>query len=136
MAPIPSIDQLKPELKFTTTRSSGPGGQNVNKVNTRVILKFDVTRSAILSEDQKQVVLKNLARFITREGALVLTSQASRSQFQNKETVVLKLGEILRKAFTPKKKRKPTKPGRAVKQKRLQQKKQHAEKKQWRKRPE
>jgi ribosome-associated protein len=71
---------LHHELVFSTSRSSGPGGQNVNKVNTKVTLKFDVAGSAVLSEDEKQVIAEKLATRITTEGILVLVSQDKRSQ--------------------------------------------------------
>ena len=129
---IPQTVDLISELVFTTSRSSGPGGQNVNKVNTKVSLKLDVTNSSKLSEEEKGVILKKLAPKITKEGVLVLTSQDKRSQLQNKEEVLLKLDELLRKAFTPKKSRTATKPTKASKQNRIKEKKQRSEKKQWR----
>lgn len=131
----PVLEEFTNELVFTTSRSSGPGGQNVNKVNTKVTLKWDVAQSAI-TEEQKQVILQKLSSRLTKENVLTLTSQDKRSQLQNKEAVLLKLQQLLTKAFTIKKARKPTKPGKAAKQVRLQQKKQHGEKKKWRQKPE
>lgn len=127
---------LLPELHFSASRSSGPGGQNVNKVNSRVTLRFNVRASAILSEEEKSVLLHKLATRITEDGDLMLTSQDKRSQLQNKEAVMLKLDVLLRKAFEKKKARKATKPSKGAIQERIRKKKKHAEKKQWRQRPE
>jgi len=127
--------ELTRELKFTTARSSGPGGQNVNKVNTKVILSFDVANSEILTIDQKEVLTSKLASRLTKEGVLLLSSQDKRSQLQNKEAVIVKFDDILKKAFAKKKKRKATKPSKASIQKKATQKKQHSEKKKWRQKP-
>lgn len=131
----PALEDFTNELVFTTARSSGPGGQNVNKVNTKVTLKWDVLQSAI-TEEQKGVILQKLRTRLTKENILVLASQDERSQLGNKEAVLLKLEQLLVKAFTVKKARKPTKPGKAAKQTRLKNKKQHGEKKKWRQKPE
>lgn len=131
----PALEDFTNELVFTTSRSSGPGGQNVNKVNTKVTLKWDVLQSAI-TEEQKGVILQKLRTRLTKENILVLASQDERSQLGNKEAVLLKLEQLLVKAFTVKKARKPTKPGKAAKQTRLKNKKQHGEKKKWRQKPE
>lgn len=130
---IPQAEMLMPELVFTASRSGGPGGQNVNKVNSKVTLKLDVNNSSLLSEEQKEIVSKKLASRLTGEGVLLLTSQDKRSQLQNKEAVIDKLNHLLTKAFTPTKTRKSTKPSKAAKQKRIYEKKQRSEKKQWRK---
>lgn len=127
---------LGSELTFTTSRSSGPGGQNVNKVNTKVTLKFDIPGSQVLTAEEKEVLLVKLASRLTNEGVLVLTSQDKRSQLQNKEAVMVKLETLLVKAFTKKKARKATKPSKSAVQKRITSKKQHSEKKKWRRGPE
>ncbi len=131
----PGIEEILHEFDFTTSRSSGPGGQNVNKVNTKVTLKWDVLQSSI-TEEQKEVILHKLHTRLTKENILILTSQDERSQLGNKEAVLLKLEQLLIKAFTVKKVRKATKPGKAAKQTRLKNKKQHSEKKKWRQKPE
>lgn len=123
------------ELQFSTSRSSGPGGQNVNKVNTKVTLKFDVRRSSILTDEEKQTLLDKLASRITTDGMLLLSSQDKRSQLQNKEEVVRKFDKLLEKAFHKKRIRKPTKPSKGSIQNRIKQKKQRSEKKKWRQKP-
>ncbi len=128
----PQAEDLINEIIFTTSRSSGPGGQNVNKVNTKVTMKFDVVQSTVLSAEQKELINKKLATRLTKEGILLLTAQDKRSQLQNKEEVLHKLDILLSKAFTPRKKRRPTKPSKAAKHARIQSKKQRSEKKQWR----
>lgn len=130
---ILSFEQLTPELEFTTSRSSGPGGQNVNKVNSKVILRWNVLHSTLITDEQKVLLLNKLSTQLTREGELILTAQESRSQLQNKEAVIEKLNTLLRKAFTKPKARKATKPTKSSKVKRVDNKKRHAEKKQWRK---
>ena len=132
---ILNASQLVSELAFTTSRSSGPGGQNVNKVNTKVTVSFDVPRSEILTAEEKEILQIKLASRLTKEGVLILSSQDKRSQLQNKEAVMAKLDEILVKALTPKKKRKATKPSKTSVQKRINQKKQHSDKKKWRQKP-
>ena len=132
MNPIVQSCDLFPELSFQTSRSGGPGGQNVNKVNSRVTLKWDVVHSTILPEEQKELLVKKLASRLTKDGILMLTAQDSRSQLQNKETVLHKLDELLLRAFTPRKVRKATKPSKAARQRRIQSKKLRSEKKEWR----
>ncbi|MEQ8359540.1 MAG: alternative ribosome rescue aminoacyl-tRNA hydrolase ArfB [Cytophagales bacterium] len=128
----PTIGQVEGEFKFSTSRSGGPGGQNVNKVNTKVTLKWDVAGSGILSEAQRAILLKKLENNITSEGILTISSQEKRSQLQNKEVVLAKLDKLIAKAFTIKKKRKPTKPTKSSQKRRVDQKKKQGEKKEWR----
>ena len=125
---------ILPELSFSTSRSSGPGGQNVNKVNSKVTLRFDVLKSSALDADQKNHILQELSSRIVSEGVLMIISQDSRSQVKNKEDVISKLDRLLKKAFTPKRLRKATKPNKAAKQARINNKKRRSEKKQWRQR--
>lgn len=117
------------EFTFTATRSSGPGGQNVNKVSTRVELRFDVMGSALLSADEKEIILLKLVKKINSEGELILVAQVDRSQLKNKEKVIEKFYNLLVKALTPVKKRNPTRPSRAAKEKRLEEKQIQSEKK-------
>ena len=125
-------NDLIQELNFTASRSSGPGGQNVNKVSTKITLKFDVVNSSILSEEQKQLLLDKWRNKLTKDGVLLLSAQDSRSQQQNKEEAVAKFDQLLRSAFTIPKARKATKPSKTAQQKRIAEKKQRGEKKQWR----
>ena len=120
------------ELVFTTSRSSGPGGQNVNKVNSKVTLQFDVNGSAILTQEEKDIITQKLSSRLTRDGILLLTAQDKRSQLQNKESVLEKFDQVLIKAFERKKKRKATKPSKGAIQERIKKKKQLSEKKKWR----
>jgi ribosome-associated protein len=125
---------LIPELSFTASRSGGPGGQHVNKVSSKITLRWDVFHSQILDEDQKNLLLKKLTNRLTTDGVLLISAQESRSQIQNKEVVLRKLDKLLTTALAKKKIRKATKPSKGAIQKRIEQKKQRSEKKQWRRR--
>ena len=117
------------ELSFQASRSGGAGGQNVNKVATKVELRFHVENSGILTEEEKTLILQKHSRRINNEGYLQVICQDSRSQLQNKELCVERFYELLRQAFTKQKKRKPTKPTRASIRRRLESKQRHAQKK-------
>lgn len=126
------INRLEKELTFSASRSGGPGGQNVNKVNSKVTLKFDVLNSQVLTAEEKEMILRKLASIFTTEGMLVLSSQETRSQIKNRELVISKFENLLKKAFEKRKVRKATKPSKSAVQKRISKKKQHSEKKKWR----
>ena len=111
------------ELIYKASRSSGAGGQNVNKVSTKVELSFDVMNSFILSEEEKLLLKEKASSKINSEGILKLTSQTERTQLGNKEVVTDKFYKLLQKIFTKKKKRIPTKVSKATKEKRLEEKK-------------
>lgn len=136
MSQRPTSSLLFNEFEFLTSRSSGPGGQNVNKVNTKVTLRFDVTNSQILTIEEKEIIKQKLITRLTTENVLILTSQEKRSQLQNKESVLAKFDKLLIKAFEKKKTRKSTRPSKGAIQNRIQKKKQNSEKKKWRARPE
>ncbi len=131
---ITLVDILS-ELEFNFSRSSGPGGQHVNKVNTKVGLRFDIYGSKILNEEQKELLLEKLSNKLTNDGVLVLASQEARSQLMNKELVLKKLDKLFKSAFFVPKKRKPTKPTKASQKKRLDSKKHQAKKKANRQKP-
>ena len=131
-----SVRDILPEVEFSTSRSSGPGGQNVNKVNSKVTLRWDVTQSAILTEDQKALLQTKLASQLTQEGIVIVHAQEQRSQLDNKAAAIAKLDKLLARAFEVRKPRQKTKPGKSAVQKRLSGKKLHSEKKKWRQRPE
>ena len=124
---------LHTEFKFITSRSGGSGGQHVNKVNTKVELRFDVVNSQILSDEEKTLILTNLQNRITSEGILQIVSQKTRSQSANKEDSINKFYEIIEKALVVKKKRKRLKPSKKYHRKRLDEKKRTSDKKQDRK---
>ena len=123
------------ELHFSASRSRGPGGQNVNKVNTKVELRFHVASSSLLSDEEKALLLEKLVKKINAEGELILVSQTGRSQMKNKEKVIEKFYALLIRALTPRKTRKPTEPSQASKEERLETKRKQAEKKDRRRSP-
>jgi len=124
------------EISFRTSRSSGAGGQHVNKTETKVELLFDVMSSAGLSDEEKELVKNKLVSRISDEGLLAISSQKSRSQLDNKDNTVEKLNHLLVKALTPVAKRIRTKPNKGAIEERLAEKKIQAEKKLARKKPE
>lgn len=120
------------EFKFITSRSSGAGGQNVNKVNTKVELRFDVHNSLILNEYEKKLILEKLANKITSDGILQIVSQEDRTQLKNKDNCIAKFYELITKALTRPKIRRKVKLSRALIEKRLEKKKLKSEKKELR----
>lgn len=111
------------EFTISATRSSGPGGQHVNKVNTRVELRFHVPGSQLLTQDEKTILQRRLANRISKEGQLILTSQQTRSQFGNREAVIRLFYDLIEKALKPVRQRRPTSATLASREKRIQLKK-------------
>jgi ribosome-associated protein len=111
------------EISFVASRSGGPGGQNVNKVSSRVTLSFDVRLSTALSDEQKAVVLRSLGKRVNKEGILQIVSQRTRSQDMNRTDALVRFADLLRRALTPKRPRIKTRVPAAAKQIRLDQKK-------------
>ncbi|WP_445725493.1 alternative ribosome rescue aminoacyl-tRNA hydrolase ArfB [Flavobacterium sp.] len=123
------------EFTFKAVRSSGAGGQNVNKVSSKVVLTFDLVNSKGLSEEEKMVLQTKIATKLTQEGILILTSQEDRSQLKNKEIVIKKCFKLIENNLLVSKERKETKIPRTVKEKRLNAKKVMSVLKQNRKKP-
>jgi ribosome-associated protein len=117
------------EVTFVTSRSGGPGGQNVNKLETRVTVRFDLTASPSLTEEQKARLSERLATRITRAGILQVTSQRHRTQAANRDAAVERFAELVGEALREEAPRKKTKLPRAAKRRRLEDKRRHSEKK-------
>jgi ribosome-associated protein len=134
MKNIAKID-FSTEIVFNTSRSSGSGGQNINKVETKVELRFDLNASVLLDDAEKVKIREKLKNQINQENELLVVCQESRSQLKNKELALKKFKELLTSALTVQKKRKPTKPTLEKIEKRLKTKRINAEKKATRARP-
>lgn len=123
------------ELIFKATRSSGAGGQHVNKVSSRIELQFYIDQSSSFSEEEKQLLIEKLASKITKENVLMIACEETRSQHRNKEIAVEKFLKIIADGLSRPRKRRPTKPSIAAQRKRVEGKKKTAVKKVLRKKP-
>jgi|SRR6476661_7060145 len=133
---LPPPAAFLPELTFQTSRASGPGGQNVNKVESRVELRFHLLNSQLLSELQKQLILEKVGNQLTADGYLQVVVQDDRSQLRNREIALARFHELLLRSLRRPKPRKATKPSQAAVRKRLEMKKKLSDKKASRRRLE
>ena len=131
----PTLSIPLAELRFKFHRSSGPGGQNVNKLSTSVELQYDFVHSAVLSDEQRQRIAEKLATRLNSTGALSIQSERFRTQGRNRADCLDKLAALLAAALKKPPKRKKTKPSRAAQARRLDSKRRHAEKKKNRQTP-
>jgi len=115
------------EIRITTSRAGGPGGQHVNKASTKITLHWNPSQSAALTDEQKERVLKNLESQLTFDGDLVIYNRSTRSQAQNKKLALDELAKRIRKALYIPKRRMKTKVPKEAKEKRIQAKKQRSE---------
>jgi ribosome-associated protein len=127
IAIVDGLEIPEHEVDFAVSRSGGPGGQNVNKVSTRVTLRFNVDASEVLSIDQRRLIRSRLATRINKEGILQVTSQRTRSQELNRADVQERFAELLRDALHKEPPRIPTRVSRAAKIKRVEEKKKRTE---------
>lgn len=129
-------EKIISELNFKAVRSSGSGGQNVNKVSSKVVLNFDLDASQALSDEEKMLLLENLSTRLTSENILILNCDEDRSQLKNKEIITKRFLEIIKKGLYVPKVRKATKIPKAVIKKRIKDKKNLSEIKKNRRKPD
>ena len=129
------IEELLKEIEFKFVRSSGPGGQNVNKVSSKAELYFDLKNTTNISEENKLILQEKLTNYLSKDGILVLKCDESRSQHRNKETVIQRFIEIIKISLKKSTPRKKTRPNKQSIQKRLDNKRKQADKKASRRKP-
>lgn len=129
-------EKIIQELQIKAVRSSGAGGQHVNKVSTKIELVFDIMNSSGLSDTEKERISEKLAHRLTKENTLLLQCDETRSQHKNKDLAIKRLLDLLGQALVVPKKRRKTKPSRSSIEKRLKSKKEAAQKKANRKKPD
>ena len=131
-----NAEKIIKELQFKAVRSSGAGGQHVNKVSSKVELLFDLQNSTVFTEEEKELLIQKLKSKLTKENVLLLSCDESRSQHKNKEIVIKRFLALIINSLKVPKRRKATKPSKSSVQKRLDKKKKHAYKKAFRRKPE
>jgi len=124
------------EIDYKAVRSSGAGGQNVNKVSSKVVLSYNLATTGALTEEEKLLAQTKLASRLTNEGVLILQCDEDRSQLRNKDIVTKRFISVMENALKEEKPRKPTKIPRAVIRKRIEGKRRQADKKQNRRKPD
>ncbi len=133
---MPNIEELFNEISWKAVRSSGAGGQHVNKTSSKIVLTFNIDDSAGLTDPEKQLLMKNLKSRLTNNNELILECSETRSQHRNKELVLDRFKDLILSGLIVPKKRKKTRPTKASKFKRLRNKKIQSEKKSGRRKPD
>ena len=131
-----NLQKIIKELKFKGTKSSGAGGQHVNKVSSKITLTFDVLNSTALSTEEKELLYKNLSSRLTKNSTLILTADESRSQHRNKEIAIKRFLALIKQGLQCSKVRKATKPSKASIRRKAENKRKQAFKKSMRRKPD